>query len=232
MRSDSRKSELKFRGQLQAAIFDMDGVLIDSHPVHREAWKNFLQSIGRDLSEEELDFILDGRKRSDILRHFLGDISDAELEKHGQRKDEFFQQIASKIQPVPGVLSLLGKLRAKGVRTAVATSATGIRARSTLTRLRLMRWFGVVITGDDVAEGKPDPAIYQMACVRLGVEPDTAFAIEDAVSGVLAAKRAGLRCVAVSSREFAEKFRAAGADYVIPDFGEDSLSLLQTFLRE
>jgi beta-phosphoglucomutase len=222
----------QLRNPVQAAIFDMDGVLIDSHPVHREAWKEFLHGVGREISDRELDFILDGRKRSDILRHFLGDIPDAELEKHGRRKDELFQQIASKIQPVPGVLRLLEKLQDKGVRTAVATSAAGIRARSTLTRLRLMRWFGVVITGDDVTEGKPDPAIYQMACARLGVEPDTAFAVEDAVSGVLAAKSAGLRCVAVSSHKSDEKLRAAGADYVIPDFGEDSLSRLQTFLLE
>lgn len=229
-RSGCCGSEPEPERPLQAAIFDMDGVLIDSHPVHREAWKKFLHSIKRDISERELEFILDGRKRSDILRYFLGDISDAELEKHGQRKDELFQQSASQIQTVPGVLSFLGKLQDKGLRTAVATSAAGIRARSTLTRLRLMRRFGVVITGDDVSEGKPDPAIYQMACARLGVEPDTAFAVEDAVSGVLAAKRAGLRCVAVSSHQSDEKLRAAGADYVIPDFGEDSVGRLQALL--
>lgn len=209
----------------------MDGVLIDSHPTHRKAWKKFLKSIGREISEEELDFILDGQKRSDILRRFLGNISGPELEEHGRRKDEIFQKIASRIQPVPGVLRLLENLQAEGVRTAVATSAAGVRARSTLTRLRLMHWFGVVITGDDVTKGKPDPAIYQMACAKLGVKPEVAFAVEDAVSGVQSAKHAGLLCVAVSTHESEEKLRAAGADYVISNFCEDSLSRLQSLFR-
>ena len=215
---------------VQAAIFDMDGVLIDSHPVHREAWKNFLHSIGRDVSEQELDFILDGRKRSEILRRFLGDVSTAELEEYGRRKDKLFKQISSRIQPVPGVLSLLSRLEGQGVKAAVATSAAGTRARSTLTRLHLMRWFSVVVTGDDVAEGKPSPAIYQLACAQLGVEPNCALAVEDAVSGVLAAKRAGLQCVAICTHQSDEKLRAAGADYVIPDFGDNSVRRLQALL--
>jgi len=217
---------------LQAAIFDMDGVLIDSHPIHREAWKRFLRTMGREVSEQELDFILDGRKRVDILRQFLGNISDSELEEHGRRKDEMFQRIACRIQPVPGVLKLLEKLQDKRVRTAVATSAAGARTRSTLIRLQLMQWFGVVITGDDVTKGKPDPAIYQLACAKLGVKPGSSFAVEDAVSGVQSAKQAGLRCVAVCTHQSEEKLRGAGADYVIPNFCEESLSRLQELLRQ
>lgn len=57
---------------LSAVIFDMDGVIIDSHPAHRAAWRTFLREIGRKVTETELDFVLDGRKRSEILRHFLG----------------------------------------------------------------------------------------------------------------------------------------------------------------
>jgi HAD superfamily hydrolase (TIGR01509 family) len=214
----------------QAAIFDMDGVLIDSHPAHREAWRKFLASLGRYHLEGDLDVILEGRKRSDILRYFLGDVTEREIEDHGRRKDELFQEVSCSVRLVPGVLRLLKKVRTKGLTTAVATSAGGIRAHSTLDRLRLRAMFQVVVTGDDVPKGKPDPAIYQMACAQLGVKPELALAFEDSASGVVAAKSAGLRCVAVSNYQAAERLRAAGADFVVPDFGEKSLEHIQTLL--
>ena len=79
--------------QLRGVIFDMDGVLVDSHAVHREAWRLFFHTLEREVPESELDFILDGRKRGDILRHFLGDCADAELEEFGKRKDCIFRQM-------------------------------------------------------------------------------------------------------------------------------------------
>ena len=218
-------------GRLEAAIFDMDGVLIDSHPAHRQAWKSFLSSMGREVDDAELDFILDGRKRGDILRYFLGELSDPELQEYGRRKDDFFQQIATATKPIPGVLRFLGKLRRKGVVTAVATSAAGSRARSTLARLQILKLFGAVVTGDDVSAGKPNPAVYQITCSRLKVAPQNAIAIEDAVSGVLAAKRAGLRCVAISAHQSSRKLKEAGADYVISDFRAASIKNLEPLLR-
>jgi beta-phosphoglucomutase len=73
--------------QLRGVIFDMDGVLVDSHSAHRDAWRQFFQTLGRNVPESELDFILDGRKRGDILQHFLGNCPDSELEEFGRRKD-------------------------------------------------------------------------------------------------------------------------------------------------
>src|SRR5579872_2761127 len=95
---------------LRGVIFDMDGVIVDSHPAHRKAWRQFLQSLGRDVSDSELDFILDGRKRRDILSHFLGQVSEAELVEYGRRKDEFFQQSAPDVKPIPGVTEFLNCL--------------------------------------------------------------------------------------------------------------------------
>lgn len=215
---------------LKAAIFDMDGVLIDSHPVHRLAWKEFLQSIGRTVSDRELDFILDGRKRAEILQYFLGKLSRQELEEHGRRKDELLAKLANSIKPLPGVVTFLKKLRQKGVVTAVATSAAGSRARFTLKRLRMLQCFRVVVTGDDVCQGKPDPAIYNLTCTRLNVHPSRAVAIEDAVSGVVSAKRAGLHCVAVSTHQPAWKLTEAGADHVIEGFQETSIRVLESLL--
>ncbi len=92
------KSEESMYATVQGVIFDMDGVIVDSHPFHRRAWHKFLRSVGKDVSEEDLDFILDGRKRHEILRHFLGELSEPELANYGNCKDEFFQQVANRSQ--------------------------------------------------------------------------------------------------------------------------------------
>jgi beta-phosphoglucomutase len=219
------------RPLLQAVIFDMDGVIIDSHPAHRKAWRRFLHSMGREVTNHELDFILDGRKRAEILRYFLGEISEAQLEEHGKRKDDFFHDLEMEVSPIPGVVSFLDGLRKRKIATAVATSASENRARSTLARLRLTHRFQAVITGGDVAKGKPDPAIYRLACQGLNIAPQNALAIEDAVSGIRAAKGAGLRCVGMSIHQPAGDLMAAGADCVIANFLGDAKAKLEVMLQ-
>lgn len=217
---------------LRAVIFDMDGVIVDSHPAHRHAWRRFLQDLGRDIPDHELDFILDGRKRVDILKHFLGDLSKTELVEHGNRKDEFFQRSEVPVKPMPGVTELLAQLKDSGIVTAVATSASEIRTHSTLGRLELRHYFSAIITGNDVEHGKPHPAVYQLACQRVNVTPQSVLAIEDAVSGVQAARGAGLTCIGVAGPGAANKLRAAGAFHVIENFEGVSLQKLKQLMRQ
>lgn len=205
-------------GQLQGVIFDMDGVLVDSHAVHRTAWRVFFQTLGREVQESDLDFILDGRKRSDILRHFLGNCSDSELEDLGRRKDKIFREMRLEVAPVPGVVAMVLELHRLGATLAVATSASRTRAISTLMELHLLDCFQAVVTGEDVASGKPDAAIYRKACDRLEIDPRKLLAVEDAISGVRAAVGAGLKCVAIALHETPENLEAAGAIHVLRNF--------------
>ena len=169
-------------------IFDMDGVIIDSHPAHREAWRMFLRTLGKSVSDADLDFVLDGRKRGEILSYFLGKLSEVEMREYGERKDEYFREASLQVKPVPGVVKFIRTLENAGIATAVATSASESRTRHTLEHLRLIRHVRVIVTGDDVALGKPDPSIYVLACARLNVNPGHAVAIEDAVSGIKSAR--------------------------------------------
>jgi HAD superfamily hydrolase (TIGR01509 family) len=217
-------------GQLRGVIFDMDGVLVDSHAVHRKAWRIFFQTLGRDVPESELDFILDGRKRGDILRHFLGNSPDPELEELGRRKDSIFRQMRLDVAPVPGAVRLVCELHGIGTVLALATSASRSRARSTLVDLGLLNCFQQVVTGEDVLLGKPDAAIYRLARSRIGIEPEHLLAVEDAVSGIRAAVAAGLHCVGVASHETPENLRAAGAIHVLRDFESVSAHDLECIL--
>ncbi len=217
---------------LEAVIFDMDGVIVDSHPAHREAWRMFLRTLGRSVSDAELEFVLDGRKRGEILRHFLGELCEDAMHEYGKRKDEYFRKVSLQVKPVPGVAEFMRTLGNARIATAVATSASESRTRHTLEHLRLVNQISVVVTGDDVALGKPDPSIYVLACERLNVTPRHALAIEDAVSGIHAARGAGLICIGVSGNGSAQKLWEAGAACVVENFINLSPAQLELLLQQ
>ena len=205
-------------GQLRGVIFDMDGVLVDSHAVHRKAWRLFFRTLGRDLADSELNFILDGRKREDILRHFLGNCPDSEFEEFGRRKDCIFRQMRLDVVPIPGAVRMVRELHRSGIVLALATSASLSRAHSTLVDLGLLSCFQEIATGEDVLFGKPDAAIYRLARHRIGIAPEHLLAVEDAISGIRAAVGAGLSCLGVASHETQENLAAAGAAHVVRNF--------------
>src|SRR6266849_993359 len=105
-------------------IFDLDGVIADTHAIHRQAWGQMLLERGQRVSEGELDFVLEGRKREEILRHFLGTLSAAEISHYGERKDELFRQSSEQVRAIPGVVDFLCQLDDAGVPKAVATCAS------------------------------------------------------------------------------------------------------------
>jgi HAD superfamily hydrolase (TIGR01509 family) len=214
---------------MDGIVFDMDGVLIDSHPVHRDAWRKFLATIGRTVTNEELDFILEGRRREEILRHFLGCISPAKVAEYGHRKDLIFEENFENVKLIPGVLDLLNRLESSGLVAGLATSASAGRTRGTLLRLGLQKKFVAVVTGDDVNAGKPDPAVYKVAAERMNLPPERLLALEDAPCGVQAAKSAGMKCVGVSTNGRADMLRRCGAEFVVPDFRGGSIEKVLSF---
>lgn len=210
---------------IRGVVFDMDGVIVDSHPAHRVAWKQFLQSVGHPASDSEIDFIFDGHKREEILRYFLGEeLSPDQIREYGNRKDQMLRELGSRLQPIEGAIEFIVELRQAGIATGLATSAARGRAEATLSELSIKHYFDAIVTGDDVPVGKPDPGIYLLAAARLHENPTRLLAFEDAVSGVQAALCAGLQCVGVASGSRVEQLRAAGAGIVISDFNSLSPS--------
>jgi beta-phosphoglucomutase len=205
----------------------MDGVLIDSHPVHRQAWREFLASVGKNVDDDQLQYILEGRRREEILRHFFGNLSDAILAEYGKQKDRFFHEKFKDVRLVPGVRALLDTLRSGDIKLGIATSASSYRTWRTLDLLQLNTTFAAVVTGDDVSVGKPDPAVYQLAARKMQLLPQNILVMEDAPCGVQAAKSAGMSCIGVSCNGVMRALIQAGADKVIPDFLDLSAEAVQ-----
>ena len=215
---------------LKGVVFDFDGVLVDSHPVHLRAWKKFFESIGAAVSDEHLQFVLDGRRRDDILRHFLGDICDETLVEFGHRKEQFFRNEATDVQLIEGLLSFLEDLEGAQLNLSVASSGSRSRIAFLLKNLDLEKYFRAVITGDEVPRGKPDPAVFLRAARDLGVEPFELVAFEDAFSGVKAAKSAGMTCIGIAPVSRGSILLDAGAIHVVPDFSSLSYEKLRELL--
>ena len=212
---------------LRGVIFDMDGVLVDSHPVHRTAWRLVLTGAGKAVTEDELDFILDGRKKSEILRHFFGNLDESALAEYGRAKDTLFETNIEKVSTMSGVSDFLGELKHHGIPVAVATAASAPRARLLLERAGLKHRFRSIVTGDDVLNGKPDKEIFRRAAESLQAPPSELLVVEDAVSGIAGAKDASMRCLGIASGSRAEQLRQAGADLVVESLCGITVAALQ-----
>jgi beta-phosphoglucomutase len=212
---------------LRGVVFDFDGVIVDSHPAHIRAWKSFLNSVGKTVSEEQLNFVLDGRKREEILRHFLGTLDDERIAEYGIRKEQCFRDEAGSVQMVDGLRNFLEDLHGAGLATSIASSASRTRVDFLLDQLDLKKYFQAIVTGDEVKKGKPDPSVYLLAASALQQAPCELLAFEDAVSGVKSAKGAGMKCVGIARLDRAFLLLDSGADHVVPDFRSLSCSRLQ-----
>jgi HAD superfamily hydrolase (TIGR01509 family) len=208
---------------LGGVIFDFDGVIVDSHPVHMQAWKTFLLSKGKHVNHADLFFVREGAKREEILRHFFGELTAEQISSYGAEKDKLFQARASEVKLVRGFAEFLLQLEAVALPRAVATSGSRRRVEHALEAFNIRDRFCAVVTGNEVDKGKPDPALFLLAAQALQVEPSRILVCEDAVAGVVAAKSAGMKCIGIAANGRKSILTQAGADLVVNDFIDTSL---------
>lgn len=200
----------------EAVIFDLDGVIADTHSTHRDAWRQLLAEERREVRSGSLEFILEGRRRDEIVMHFFGRLPNEEVFRLGARKDELFRMRSTALKALPGAMEFIDQLQEYGIPKAVATSAGRQRTQRILEQLQLTEAFTAVVTGDDVARSKPDPSIFQVAAAALRVDCAGVLVIEDSPAGVQAAKSAGMTCLGIASSAGAARLFQAGADHVLP----------------
>jgi len=199
--ADSKAVQVIPRGNhLEAVIWDMDGVIADTAPFHFQAWQEVFRKRNIPYSREV--FQRNFGKRNDIIvRSIVGEgYPESEIEAILTEKEGLFRQkAAGKIKPFPGAIELIDELKEYGVKVALATSSPIENGQFVLRQLGIEDSFDVVVWGREVTEGKPSPQIFLLAAERLKITPANCVVIEDAVAGVAAAKRAGMRCLAVAN---------------------------------
>ncbi len=204
------------RAAIQAVIFDMDGLMIDSEPLHKEAWQITLRRFGYELDEALFAQLVGLRTREDavLLReHFHLPVKAEVLAR--QRNDLFLAGLPGRVKPMPGLRELIAQVRGCGLFSAVATSGERRYVDAVVRELNLDGVFDAMAVAEDVARGKPAPDVYLLAARRLGLPPAQCLALEDAPNGVLAAKAAGMRCVAVPN-ETTRSLDLSAADASLP----------------
>jgi len=209
----------------RAAIWDVDGTLVDTAELHFQAWLEVCREHGRDFSRADFAATF-GRRNPEIIRHLFGDrFSDAQISALGERKEELYRAAARRgVGLLPGVADLMEGLSREGFRQAVGSSAPHANLELILELTGIGRYLGAVVGAEDTTRGKPDPQVFLVAAEKLGVGPARCVVFEDAPAGVEAARAGGMRCVAVRfvPHHSEESLRRAGADLVVGSLEEVS----------
>ena len=202
---------------LQAAIFDMDGVLVDSEPLWQDVEIDVLGRLGVPLTREKCAQTM-GFRVTEAVAYWY--------ERHpwsGPTVDEVADElvvgvidaIGARSQPMAGVDEAIAFLRGEGLRLAIASSSYYRVIDAVVSRFGLERHFEIVHSAEDEARGKPHPAVYLTAAAKLGVDPEACVAIEDSPNGVASAKAAGMVCIAIPEPDVAAHPAMADADLVL-----------------
>ena len=203
---------------VKGIIFDLDGVLVDTVPLHFAAWQRMFGKFGFHFDYRDYHEKVDGKPRQDGVRGVMHSASEATIEAAGLTKQAYYLEMIEQdqLQPFPTSIPLIKELRQQGVLLAAASSS--VNTRFILDKIGVLDDFAAIVTAADVERGKPDPEIFLAAAQKLNLDVDHCVVFEDALSGVTAAKRGGFVCIGVDRHGHAEYFR--GADAVVADLGD------------
>lgn len=215
---------------LKAVIWDMDGVIADTGPYHFQAWQEVFRKRGVDFTEEDFKHHF-GQRNDTIIQDATGaKLSPAEVDTIASEKEaDYRRRVARNIKPLPGVMALMKSLAANGVKMAIASSAPLENVQLIIHGLGIDNFFQAIVWGREVTEGKPSPQSFLLAAERLGTEPGNCLVIEDAVAGVAAAKRARMKCLAVTNTH--PRINLKEADLIVATLEKVSMSDLVALFR-
>jgi HAD superfamily hydrolase (TIGR01509 family) len=209
------------------AIFDHDGVLVDSLALHQEAWVEMGRRTGLDLTPEFIHETF-GMTNPSIFRKLLGDAIDPEdIRRYSDLKEVCYRDLArGKIALMDGVVELLDGLTAAGVLLAIGSSGVRPNLDLTVASCGLSGRFAAIASLEDIERGKPDPQVFLVAAAKAGVPPARAVVFEDAPVGIEAAKAAGMHAVGLTTTHAAPALFDAGADEVVAHLGGYDIAAL------
>ncbi len=183
---------------IQAVIWDLDGVIIDSAEEHRLAWQRMAREEGLPMSDADF-WATFGKRNDDIMTMLWGPLPPERIKAMADKKEAYFRDIIRQTaKPLPGSIELMRELYEAGFLQALASSTPPENIELIGEVLGLKRYLTVLVSGETVPRGKPAPDIFLKAAQELAAAPSVCLVIEDAVAGVQAAHTAGMRCIAVA----------------------------------
>jgi len=183
-----------------AVLWDLDGTLVDSEDYHWRAWRDTMSAEGIPITHEQFLQTF-GLRNDEILPRWLGaSATPARIQQVANAKEERYRRLVREegLAPLPGAADWLERLHADGWRQAIASSAPRQNVEVVLEVTRLAECFQALVSAEDVTIGKPDPQVFLTAASRLNVPPSHCIVVEDAVAGVEAARRGGMRSIGVA----------------------------------
>jgi len=213
-------------GPYRSLLFDLDGTLAETDSLHLPTWVEALLPHGIEVDDAFYKENISGRANAEIVGDLLPNLSEREGRDIVETKEAGFRERAGELQPLPGLLDFLDRVKERGLGTGLVTNAPGENVGAVLPALRLEDYFDAVATSEEAGAGKPDPAPYRAALKKLGAEPGEALAFEDSVSGIASAVGAGIRTVGIASTQNPERLREAGVFMVAKDFTDPDLRAL------
>lgn len=206
----------------------MDGVVVNTVPVHFKAWKKMFFEYGKKFTFKDYKLKVDGIPRMRGARAILPDISKEELEKAASKKQKYFMEFLKKegVKVYLDALHLIINLKKSKIKRAVISSSKN--CLYILKKAKLNKFFDVIISGNDIIKGKPHPDIFLLAAKRLGLGRKECIVIEDAVLGITAAKRAKIKAIGID--RYGKPARLKQANLIVNSLKKLTLSKLERLI--
>jgi len=201
-----------------AAIWDVDGTLVDTAELHFQAWCVLAREISKPFTRDDFAATF-GWRNPEIIPKLFDVSAPMEVQRLGDRKEDLYREEACRgVALLPGVRRLLEELHAAGIPQAIGSSAPRRNLELILELTQTAALFAGTVAMEDTTRGKPDPEVFLRAAALLNISPTRCVVFEDAPAGVTAAAAAGMRCVAVTfvGHHSVDALRAAGAEIIVP----------------
>ena len=211
---------IKMKKKYKGVIFDMDGVIVDNHHYHFEAWMEFSRRHNFELNAKIYREKFNGKTNNDLFRMIFGALTPEVMNSLAEEKEGLYQKLYfPHMRAHKGLIDFLEFLLHRQFVIGLGTSAPTANVDFTLDNLKLRKYFNVIVDGSQVERGKPDPQVYQLCANRLGLLPRQCIVFEDSLAGLEAGERAGCSIIAVATSHEAYELKVK-TDKIIFDFTE------------